>query len=39
VLLLKIDQKNALYIQAGGELIGVGNIEVSIIKKAISFYC
>jgi len=36
---IQINQKNAPYIQADGELIGAGNIEVSIIKKAISFYC
>lgn len=36
---IQINQKNAPYIQADGELIGVGNIEVSIIKKAVSFYC
>ena len=36
---IQINQKNPPYIQADGELIGVGNIEVSIIKKAFSFYC
>ena len=36
---IEINQKMAPYIQADGELIGTGNIEVSIIKKAFSFYC
>ena len=36
---IQINQKNQPFIQADGEFVGVGNIEVSIIKKAISFYC
>tara|TARA_R110002095_G_scaffold92377_3_gene80696 strand:- start:1859 stop:2539 length:681 start_codon:yes stop_codon:yes gene_type:complete len=36
---IQINQKNAPYIQADGEIIGMGNIEVTIIKKAVSFYC
>ncbi|PWH83905.1 hypothetical protein DIS18_04955 [Algibacter marinivivus] len=36
---IQINEKNWPYIQADGELIGKGNIEVSIIKKAFSFYC
>lgn len=36
---IQINQENSPYIQADGELIGKGNIEVSIIKKAFSFYC
>lgn len=36
---IKINQKDMPCIQADGELIGTGNIEVSIIKKAFSFYC
>ena len=30
---------NKPYIQADGELIGTGNLEISIIPKAFSFYC
>jgi len=36
---IKINPNNAPYIQADGELIGTGNIEVSIVAKAFSFYC
>lgn len=36
---IQLNQKKAPYIQADGELIGKGNIEVSILKNAISFYC
>lgn len=36
---VEINQGHAPYIQADGELIGSGNIEVSIIPKAFSFYC
>lgn len=35
---IQINQQNTPFIQADGELIGTGPIEVSIIKKAISFY-
>lgn len=38
-VLIKTNPKNAAYIQADGELIGKGDLEVSIIKKGISFYC
>lgn len=36
---VEIGQDNSPYIQADGELIGSGNIEISIIPKAFSFYC
>ena len=38
-VIIQINQKNRPYIQADGELIGLGNLEASIIKKAFSFYC
>ena len=36
---IEITDKIKPYIQADGELIGVGNIEISIVPKAFSFYC
>lgn len=35
---VQINQDKTPYIQADGELIGTGNIEVSVIEKAFSFY-
>ncbi|MGB5417975.1 diacylglycerol/lipid kinase family protein [Algibacter sp.] len=35
---VQFNQENAPYIQADGELIGTGNMEVSLIEKAFSFY-
>lgn len=34
-----INQENAPFVEADGELLGKGNIRVSIIPKAFSFYC
>lgn len=36
---IEVNQEYKPYIQADGELIGSGDIEVSIIPKAFSFYC
>ena len=36
---VSIDEKDLPFIQADGELIGKGNIKVSVIPKAFSFYC
>lgn len=36
---VQINQEELPFIQADGELIGKGNIKVSIITKAFSFYC
>ncbi len=38
-IIIKITKENMPYIQADGELLGVGNIKVSIIEKAFCFYC
>lgn len=36
---IEITDANKPFIQADGELIGVGNLEISIVPKAFSFYC
>lgn len=36
---ITIDEEKLPFIQADGELIGQGNIKVSVIPKAFSFYC
>ena len=36
---ITIDEEDLPFIQADGELIGKGNIKVSIVPKAFSFYC
>jgi len=38
LICIDINQKELPYIQADGELIGVGNIQVSLLPKAFSFY-
>jgi diacylglycerol kinase family enzyme len=38
-LSIVIDSKDKPFIQADGELIGTGNINVSIVPGAFSFYC
>lgn len=38
-IIIKINSDNAPFIQADGELIGTGAINLSIIPKAFSFYC
>lgn len=38
-LSIVIDSKDKPFIQADGELIGTGNINVSIVPRAFSFYC
>ena len=36
---IKIDEDELPFIQADGELIGKGNIKVSVVPKAFAFYC
>lgn len=36
---IEISDANKEFIQADGELIGTGNIEISIVPKVFSFYC
>jgi diacylglycerol kinase family enzyme len=37
-LIIKIDEEEKPFIQADGELIGKGNVKISIVPKAFSFY-